>query len=98
MQNYIGTKIIQAELMTANEFRRNTGRPELAENENGYMVRYPDGYESWSPEREFVAAYRLVRPEEMALLGFDDSAKEATGVTACGDSYTDSEPDGVSGD
>ena len=46
MQQYIGTKIIQAEPMEKN------GR-------DGYKVVYaPDGYESWSPKDVFEAAYR----------------------------------------
>jgi len=69
MQNYIGTKIIQAEPMTDEEFYKLTGK-KIVEfpHRQGYMVRYPDGYESWSPKAEFEHAYRLVREEEVKLI------------------------------
>lgn len=46
MQQYIGTKIIQAQPAVNNE------------NEEGYAVVYPDGYTSWSPKVAFEEAYR----------------------------------------
>lgn len=45
MQQYIGTKIIQASSQDRDE-------------EPGYAVRYPDGYDSWSPRDVFEAAYQ----------------------------------------
>lgn len=45
MQHYMGTKMIEAEPAPAED-----GSP-------GYRVRYPDGYESWSPAETFEAAY-----------------------------------------
>lgn len=45
MKPYIGTKQIEAE-----PFERNGAE--------GYRVRYPDGYESWSPRAAFEEAYR----------------------------------------
>ena len=45
MQQYIGTKIIQAE-------------PAQKDWKDGYKVVYPDGYESWSPKDTFEEAYR----------------------------------------
>lgn len=61
MRQYIGTKIIEAE--PAN---RVDGKicsihdmcPAGAVVESGYKVRYPDGYESWSPKGVFEEAYR----------------------------------------
>ena len=49
MQKYIGTKIIEAEPMS---------RSRGDKAEDGYKVRYPDGYESWSPKDVFNEAYR----------------------------------------
>ena len=49
MQKYIGTKIIEAEPMS---------RSHGDKAEDGYKVRYPDGYESWSPKDVFEEAYR----------------------------------------
>ena len=53
MENYIGTKIIEAESCPAwkDAGDHKTGDP-------GYRVRYSDGYESWSPTDVFEAAYR----------------------------------------
>ena len=49
MKKYIGTKIIEAEPMS---------RSHGDKVEDGYKVRYPDGYESWSPKDVFEEAYR----------------------------------------
>lgn len=49
MRQYIGTKIIEAEPMS---------RGQGGKAEDGYKVRYPDGYESWSPKDVFEEAYR----------------------------------------
>lgn len=62
MKQYIGTKIIEA----APAIRKG-GKvydltwpiPKSMEPEElGYRVRYPDGYESWSPKDVFEEAYR----------------------------------------
>ena len=45
MKNYIGVKIVKAEPQEKN------GHP-------GYRVKYPDGYESWSPKSVFEKAFR----------------------------------------
>lgn len=45
MKNYIGVKIVKAEPMEKN-------------GKAGYKVRYKDGYESWSPKKQFEEAYR----------------------------------------
>jgi hypothetical protein len=34
----------------------------------GYLVQYPDGYESWSPKESFEGAYRLITPSEKELI------------------------------
>lgn len=71
MKAYVGTKIIQAERMGRFDFERDErGNPEAVgrKDEVGYKVVYPDGYVSWSPEKTFEAAYRLVSDEERALL------------------------------
>ena len=62
MDQYIGTKIIEAAPAV-----RKGGKvydltwpiPRSMEPEEpGYRVRYPDGYESWSPKDVFEEAYR----------------------------------------
>lgn len=45
MKNYIGVKIVKAELCEKD------GKP-------GYRVKYPDGYTSWSPKEAFEKAFR----------------------------------------
>lgn len=62
MQQYIGTKIIEA----APAIRKGGKVYDLTwpipksmePEEPGYRVRYPDGYESWSPKDVFEEAYR----------------------------------------
>lgn len=54
MEQYIGTKIVEAE---PEELRyKNEAGVEVCEE--GYKVRYQDGYESWSPKGVFEEAYR----------------------------------------
>ena len=53
MKQYIGTKIIEAEPCKAWKDTK-----EHKAGEDGYKVRYADGYESWSPKDVFEEAYR----------------------------------------
>ena len=61
MKTYIGTKIIEAKPMTRGDYNIFRGW-KIPENENpedgGYLVKYPDGYISWSPKEVFEEAYR----------------------------------------
>lgn len=63
MKKYIGTKQIEAEPMTLGDFIAKTGRnpyknpDEHDTEEDGYFLRYEDGYESWSPKSVFEKAY-----------------------------------------
>ena len=65
MKQYIGTKLIEAEpafRCTDNQMRVDIiiDPDEAAsyyKSEEGYRVRYPDGYESWSPKETFEKAY-----------------------------------------
>lgn len=60
MKEYVGIKRIEAEPMTRGEYNEYRGWV-IPENENpkdeGYLVKYPDGYESWSPKNVFEEAY-----------------------------------------
>lgn len=62
MKTYIGTKIIDAQ--PAYRVDGKTVQPtdwpvpEGAKTEEGYAVRYQDGYMSWSPKAVFEEAYR----------------------------------------
>ena len=66
MKHYIGCKLIEAEpaLRINGEVAKQEGDyidiPPGATVEEGYRVRYPDGYESWSPKGVFERAYITV--------------------------------------
>jgi len=58
MKKYIGVKVIEAKpmnLVDAEEYLQRKIKPG---NEEGYLVKYSDGYESWSPKAQFEEAYR----------------------------------------
>ena len=61
MKNYVGTKFIEAREMNRGDYNDYRGWT-IPENENpedkGYLVKYSDGYESWSPKDVFEAAYK----------------------------------------
>lgn len=63
-ESYIGTKRIDAEPMTRGEYAKLSGRNSImtekgeSETDEGYHVRYGDGYESWSPKAVFETAYK----------------------------------------
>ncbi|WAX17213.1 hypothetical protein PF672P2_00076 [Parabacteroides phage PF672P2] len=65
MKKYIGTRQIEAEPMIMGEayergFLRAGRVPNEAEKDNdGYHVKYQDGYESWSPREVFEKAYKV---------------------------------------
>jgi len=62
MRRYIGTKIIEAVPAIrkgGKVYEKDWSIPRSMEpEEDGYKVRYPDGYESWSPKDVFEEAYR----------------------------------------
>lgn len=62
MKQYIGTKLIEAEpaYRVDGKMVQPTTQPipESSKAEEGYAVRYPDGYMSWSPKAVFEEAYR----------------------------------------
>lgn len=69
MKSYIGVKIVKAKPGTMAEAQAiKSGCPAETqkrifnqsekENQEGYIVKYPDGYISWSPKEVFEKAYR----------------------------------------
>lgn len=64
MKKYIGFKMIEAEHMTAKEagevLQRSIDTSNADAEGNGYLVKYPDGYTSWSPKAQFEKAYLQV--------------------------------------
>lgn len=63
MVNYIGIKKIKAEPMTRGDYNNFRGW-NIPGNENpndkGYIVKYSDGYISWSPKSVFEEAYEEI--------------------------------------
>ena len=63
MKKYIGCKVIEAEPMTRGDYNKYRGWT-IPANENpadeGYLLRYPNGYVSWSPKDIFDKAYLAV--------------------------------------
>lgn len=57
MKKYIGTKIIHAEPMKAEDFKVHPLQV-MEDCHDGYYVVYEDGYKSWSPKDVFEKAYR----------------------------------------
>ena len=80
MKKYVGTKIIEAKEMKLGDYNNYRGW-KIPENENpkkeGYLVKYPDGYESWSPKEIFEDAYRK----------YDESKLPATSVLMQSNDY-----------
>ena len=73
MEEYIGTKIVKAEPMKLGDYNDYRGWtiPEDEDPEReGYLIKYPDDYVSWSPKEIFEEAY--VRTENNKLA---DTAK-----------------------
>ncbi len=60
-EKYIGTKQIEAKPMTRGEYNQYRGWSIPADenpDDEGYLVKYNDGYISWSPKKQFEEAYR----------------------------------------
>ena len=61
MKKYVGTKILEARPMNRGEYNAYRGWTIPANenpNDEGYLVKYQDGYESWSPKDIFEESYR----------------------------------------
>lgn len=62
MKKYLGTKLVTAKPMTRVEAKAVLGKfinPAKQEySGEGYLVRYEDGYQSWSPKEVFDKAYK----------------------------------------
>lgn len=63
MDRFIGTKIIEATpavRVDGKVYELNESIPKSINREDGYKIRYKDGYESWSPKSVFEEAYRPI--------------------------------------
>jgi len=68
---YIGCKVIKAKFMNENEFLnkiKNLNIPDNKKDRKGYLIEYPDGYQSWSPKEVFENAYRSITIKEIQLI------------------------------
>lgn len=75
MDKYIGVKLIEAE--PAELEKEQAG--EYLKGAPGYKVRYPDGYESWSPKEVFEQAYMKVSPNPALKSGYSISQEMVDG-------------------
>lgn len=86
MQKYIGTKIIEAVPAIRKGGKvYEEGWPipkSMDPTEKGYKVRYPDGYESWSPKDVFEEAYRPIDGMSFGLA--IEAAKKGAKITRRG--------------
>lgn len=60
MKKYISVKTVEAKAMTRGEYNLSRGW-NTPENENphdeGFLIRYSDGYITWSPKKQFDESY-----------------------------------------
>lgn len=64
MKSFTGTKTVKACKMSRKSAEEIIGRKvrvdsDEIEDEEGYLVTYPDGYQSWSPKKVFEDAYKV---------------------------------------
>ncbi len=66
---YVGCKIIGAYPLSECNFLRLEKGEDVSnrDDRHGYVVKYPDGYVSWSPKAVFENAYREVTASEKSL-------------------------------
>lgn len=74
MRKYIGSKVVEAEPLNRGAYNRYRGWTIPADEnpeDEGYLIRYSDGYVSWSPKEVFENAY----------LAMDDNKDLPSGVS-----------------
>lgn len=65
---YIGTKIVNADPMTYDEFCKNVRPIEYSGScKDGYEVVYEDGYTSWSPKNVFEDTYLGIKNDSNTI-------------------------------
>lgn len=79
MKTYIGIKQIDAKPMNRGDYNIYRGW-QIPADENpadeGYLVKYPDGYESWSPKEVFEGAYREKETNPLAVTALEMISRE----------------------
>ena len=79
MEEYIGTKIVKAEPMNLGDYNNYRGWviPEDEDPEReGYLVKYPDDYVSWSPKEIFEEAYVRTENNKLAITAKGMNSKD----------------------
>ncbi len=77
MKHYIGCKTVKAEPMSRAEFLIRKGQEPTGPDmfEPGYLVVYPDAYESWSPKDVFERAYLTICDDDNEKTGVSISQR-----------------------
>ena len=79
MKEYIGTKIVNAEPMNLGDYNKYRGWviPEDEDPEReGYLVKYPDDYVSWSPKEVFEESYVITENNKLAITAKGMNSKD----------------------
>ena len=79
MEEYIGTKIVKAEPMKLGDYNDYRGWtiPEDEDPEReGYLIKYPDDYVSWSPKEIFEEAYVRTENNKLAVTAKGMNSKD----------------------
>ena len=79
MKEYIGTKIVNAEPMNLGSYNNYRGWviPEDEDPEReGYLVKYPDDYVSWSPKEVFEESYVITENNKLAITAKGMNSKD----------------------
>lgn len=83
MAKFIGVKMIDATPMNLGDYNAYRGW-DIPKDEDpkkeGYLVVYPDGYQSWSPKEIFEAAYFKLSEGDKNKLSVDDLRRFAKSV------------------
>ena len=89
MEKYIGVKIVKAKPMMLIEAEELLQRKIKSGNEEGYLVEYEDGYQSWSPKEALEKAYRKFGSDKNTVTQDDvDSFIVGIDSTQIGDKTT----------
>jgi hypothetical protein len=85
MQKFIGVKLINAMPMTVGDARNEHNvvvKFDGSDDEEGYLVEYPDGFKSWCPSKQFEEANR---PSDFMSFGFAiEAAKKGARIARKG--------------
>ena len=83
MKKYLGTKLVTAKPMTREDAEAVLGKfikPAKQEySGEGYLVRYEDGYQSWSPKEVFIKAYK---PADRLIIERDEVQQRLSSLTS----------------